>query len=66
MAEKLIRMIRDDAGDGPISADVHPDEIENYKLANWRISGAAPIEPEEVSSDDEPVEPAKPARGRKK
>ncbi len=34
-----IRMVRDEAPDGgPTEADVHPEEIENYKAGGWRIA----------------------------
>jgi hypothetical protein len=34
---KLVRMIRSKelAGNGPTTADVHPDEVDNYKQAGW-------------------------------
>lgn len=35
----LVRMVRDegDAAGGPTVADVHPNEVENYRLGNWRV-----------------------------
>jgi len=62
---KLVRMVRD--GEEPTSADVHPDEVEDYKLADWRVAGAAPAEPEPVVEEvvEPPAEPDKPTRRRK-
>lgn len=36
---KLIQMIRtiEDTKGGPVKADVHPDEVENYKKGGWII-----------------------------
>ena len=38
-ASGLIAMIRteEDAKGGPVTADVHPDEVENFKLAGWKV-----------------------------
>lgn len=27
----------EDAKGGPVTADVHPDEVENFKLAGWKV-----------------------------
>lgn len=45
---KLIEMIRstEDAKGGPTEADVHPDEIENYKKGGWIIKEKK--EPEKI------------------
>jgi len=32
---KLIKMTREDAKGGQTKADVHPDEVENYKKGGW-------------------------------
>lgn len=38
MADKLIRMWREELGqEGPLTADVHPDEAESWMAAGWRI-----------------------------
>lgn len=35
-AAKLVRMVRDaDAYPAPHSADVHPDEVENFAAGGW-------------------------------
>ena len=36
---KLIKMIRseEDAKGGPLTADVHEDEVENFKQHGWKI-----------------------------
>jgi len=37
---KIIKMVRtvDDAKGEPTKADVHPDEVENFKKGGWKIS----------------------------
>lgn len=36
---KTVSMVRDEPQfqGGPVTADVHPDEVENMKLHNWTI-----------------------------
>ncbi len=40
-AEKpaLVPMVRDLEGPPPYRADVHPDEVENYRKGGWRAEG---------------------------
>ncbi len=35
---KLVKMVRDaeEGYEGPTEADVHPDEVENYKAGGWQ------------------------------
>ena len=35
---KLVKMVRklEEGQKGPIKADVHPDEVENYKASGWK------------------------------
>lgn len=40
MAE-LVKMTRDSA-DEPKAADVHPDEVENYKAGGWVVAEKPP------------------------
>ena len=35
---KLIKMVRDEHYGKPFSADVHPDEVENYKKGGFRVA----------------------------
>lgn len=41
-----VKMIRSEeiAGGGPITADVHPDEVSNYARGGWVKADAAPVE----------------------
>lgn len=54
MAEetKLVRMVRtpEMANGGPVSADVHPDEVANFALGGWVKSDSAvkPLSAEEL------------------
>lgn len=60
MAEiKLIRMYRSEAAanGGPVVADVHPDEIENYERGGWQRTPAAQSS---ASDADEPATPTAP------
>lgn len=36
----LVKMLRDDPQhqDGPVIAAVHPDEVDNWKLAGWVVA----------------------------
>jgi hypothetical protein len=36
---ELLIMVRDEPEfpDGPLSADVHPDEVDNWQLLGWRL-----------------------------
>lgn len=36
---KLVKMVRSeqDAQGGPTSAEVHPDEVENFKIGGWTV-----------------------------
>lgn len=35
---KTVKMVRDGATyPAPLTADVHPDEVENYKVGGWEI-----------------------------
>lgn len=34
---KLVKMVRD-SEEEPHTADVHPDEVENYKKGGWRVA----------------------------
>lgn len=44
---ETIKMRRDRPSDegAPTEADVHPDEVENWKLHGWRVVEEATIEP---------------------
>lgn len=48
---KLVKMHREKPikDGGPTTADVHPDEVENYKASGWRVGEA-----ETASEGDEP------------
>ena len=35
-AKKLVKMCKGE-GEDCVYADVHPDEVENYKLGDWRV-----------------------------
>ena len=37
MAKKpsLVRMVRDESHPAPHTADVHPDEVENFRAGGW-------------------------------
>lgn len=35
---ELVKMVREAADGGPTEADVHPDEVDNYKRGNWRVA----------------------------
>lgn len=49
MNVKLVKMIRDAAAGEPSTADVHPNEVEAYKRADWRIA-PEPEKPEKQES----------------
>jgi hypothetical protein len=34
-AAKLVRMVRDESYPEPHSADVHPDEVDNFAAGGW-------------------------------
>lgn len=35
----IVKMVRseEDAQGGPLTAEVHPDEVENFKQAGWKV-----------------------------
>ncbi|MBI3582380.1 MAG: hypothetical protein HY096_00335 [Nitrospinae bacterium] len=33
---KMVRMVEDAKG-GPTEADVHPDEVDNFKKGGWKV-----------------------------
>lgn len=40
-SEKTVRMTRDpEIYDAPHSADVHPDEVQNFRNGGWQIDGS--------------------------
>lgn len=56
----LFKMIRsaEAAGDGPTSADVHPAEVENYRVAGFRFareSDEAKFAAQQSAADPEPT-----------
>lgn len=65
MADSTIKMRRDEPvhPGGPVTADVHPEEVANWQQAGWRVDDA-PLEdaPDTAPLDD--AKPKKPARKR--
>ena len=55
----LVRMRLDDSVlesyTGPTTADVHPDEVENWKAGGWVIDQAQPSEDEHANNTDSPA-----------
>lgn len=41
-AKKTVAMVRDEPmmEGGPVTADVHPDEVENWRAVGWRQKNA--------------------------
>lgn len=62
-----IKMTREEweAKGGPLVADVHISEVENYRIGGWRIAeSVAPVEAAPVAEDGEDASEDAPRRGR--
>lgn len=55
MAEKIktVSMVRDEPmhPGGPTEADVHPDEVENWKQGGWALSAAETVDEPQPYAD---------------
>lgn len=59
-APETLQMVRDEPQfpGGPVTADVHPDEVANFQRAGWRLADAAEndnADPDEKKLEDLPL-----------
>lgn len=69
MADEIVQTVRmwrpvEEARGGPIVADVHPAEVENYRYGGW-LTGDHPSADEAPEADEPDTADAPAKRGRK-